>query len=750
MDPTKPYFQQPTNKQSALVAIGWIEQYRKSKMRYVWKEVLASLVQGQKPGEETTLWIQREFVNATTMQNELEPLHQIPLKMVENITLKEDTTDNQFALRIYNSTDEFVFRCADSPVDSLRWVQILKKFLAASKGKPSTKFDEKKEAPPAPPDLLDQHHHQTHTAGSVSSNSSNMTIRELRAICHGAGINTAGMERTQLEEAADEVRRRGTFFSHNGSTQQHSFPFPTPAASSAPPYFSQPHSTGTSLSASIHELRAICHGAGINTAGMERKELEAAAENVKRRGTFFDAPPPGMHAPSSDAWRHEEKRRQQDQQAAMERQKQQEDIQRKAAAAAAAEEQRKRSEQARRKAEEEARLQVMEQEKQRKLEQEARQRALAAEQERQRKLEEEARIRAIMAEQERRRKLEEETRRRAMLAEQERQRKLEEDARIRALAAEQERQRKLEEEARRRALAVEQERQRRLAEEAMKRAAEEESRRRAAAAAAEQLRWQRAEEERQKAAAEQHRRHQEQQAAWQRQQEEEKKRRQADQWAQIPSTHAHQQSSWNSSRQNSNNRQQHHWNPPQAQQRASSQHHPRAPPPQQQQYSSRQQHPKAPPPQQQHQQSSSPASKKYAAMANGTNGDDQATMTKLKHGILLQWALQPPQMQILRSIDVLITTIHSIFPPALGVPGHPYFQKWKPLQRNDIVGASGLPDDEKLKKSVRKIRFFLHPDKLPNDLTEEQKFMTKMLWDITSDAWEEHEKKKEDLGWVRN
>jgi hypothetical protein len=104
---------------------------------------------------------------------------------------------------------------------------------------------------------------------------------------------------------------------------------------------------------------------------------------------------------------------------------------------------------------------------------------------------------------------------------------------------------------------------------------------------------------------------------------------------------------------------------------------------------------------------------------------------------------------MLKPIDALITTIHNVFPPALGVSGHAYFRKWKPIVASDITGASGLPDDEKLKKSVRKIRFFLHPDKLPRDLNEEQQFMTKMLWDVTSDAWEEHEKRKEELGWVK-
>jgi len=137
-------------------------------------------------------------------------------------------------------------------------------------------------------------------------------------------------------------------------------------------------------------------------------------------------------------------------------------------------------------------------------------------------------------------------------------------------------------------------------------------------------------------------------------------------------------------------------------------------------------------------------------MANQSDENDgQVTITKIKHSILIQWALQPPQLQMLRPIAALVTTIHTVFPPALGVSGHVYFKKWKNLAREDIADVSnGQPDEPKLKKAVRKIRFFLHPDKLPHDLNEEQKFMVKMLWDIVSDAWEEYQKNKEDLDWV--
>lgn len=136
-------------------------------------------------------------------------------------------------------------------------------------------------------------------------------------------------------------------------------------------------------------------------------------------------------------------------------------------------------------------------------------------------------------------------------------------------------------------------------------------------------------------------------------------------------------------------------------------------------------------------------------MASQSDDDGQAAITKIKHSILIQWALQPPQLQMLRPIAALVTTIHTVYPPALGVSGHDYFKKWKPITREELAGVNGLPEEAKLKKAVRKIRFFLHPDKLPHDLDEEQKFTVKMLWDITNDSWEEYQKHKEELDWVK-
>jgi hypothetical protein len=136
-------------------------------------------------------------------------------------------------------------------------------------------------------------------------------------------------------------------------------------------------------------------------------------------------------------------------------------------------------------------------------------------------------------------------------------------------------------------------------------------------------------------------------------------------------------------------------------------------------------------------------------MANQPEDNGQAALTKLKHDILIQWALQPPQMQMLRSVDLLISTIHNVFPPFRNVPAHDYFTKWKPVTRESVLNDKGIIDADKLKKAVRKLRFFLHPDKLPKDLNSEQQFMVKMLWDIANDAWDEYEKSKADLDWIK-
>ena len=128
----------------------------------------------------------------------------------------------------------------------------------------------------------------------------------------------------------------------------------------------------------------------------------------------------------------------------------------------------------------------------------------------------------------------------------------------------------------------------------------------------------------------------------------------------------------------------------------------------------------------------------------GEEKESTARSSFLKREILLNWALQPPGYQQLKPIDQLICSIHTAYPPAFGTTAHSYFDGWKVITREDIFDDGGggdnllfLPDEIKLKKAIRKVRFFLHPDKLPRDLNDEQGFVCKLLWDVTNDAFED-------------
>lgn len=142
---------------------------------------------------------------------------------------------------------------------------------------------------------------------------------------------------------------------------------------------------------------------------------------------------------------------------------------------------------------------------------------------------------------------------------------------------------------------------------------------------------------------------------------------------------------------------------------------------------------------------------KYRNMSQQTQQDDSPSMqSALKRNILLNWALQPPAYQILRTIDELLCSIHMVYPPAFGLSAHSYFESWKLIPRADICcNTSGQLDDEKIKKAVRKLRFFLHPDKLPRDLSGDQAFTCKLLWDVTNDAFEDYKTSRDTLDWLQ-
>ena len=101
-------------------------------MRVVWKDVLASLVEGRRPGEETTLWIQRQVVDpATGKVTGLEALHQVPMKWLEDVNYVDIYGDHRFTLKVYNIAEEFYFRTRDEQ-SAQSWVLTLRSARDAS------------------------------------------------------------------------------------------------------------------------------------------------------------------------------------------------------------------------------------------------------------------------------------------------------------------------------------------------------------------------------------------------------------------------------------------------------------------------------------------------------------------------------------------------------------------------------------------------------------------------------------------
>lgn len=117
-----------------------------------------------------------------------------------------------------------------------------------------------------------------------------------------------------------------------------------------------------------------------------------------------------------------------------------------------------------------------------------------------------------------------------------------------------------------------------------------------------------------------------------------------------------------------------------------------------------------------------------------SNGGDNGDVGTLEKRIVKVWAKRPPKFNELRSLGELLQTVQVLtFPPALGVEPHDYFDKWKPLC---VTGSNGSVQEEVAKRALRKAKFFLHPDKLPKNLTEKQTLLFKTLWDVFGEAEE--------------
>jgi hypothetical protein len=107
------------------------------------------------------------------------------------------------------------------------------------------------------------------------------------------------------------------------------------------------------------------------------------------------------------------------------------------------------------------------------------------------------------------------------------------------------------------------------------------------------------------------------------------------------------------------------------------------------------------------------------------------TGAELVTAIETTWAKQPPAFQMTKPLVELLATM----PATLALVAH--HEHFTPkLQQPFAVTALERGGSDVLKRAVRKIRFVLHPDRLPQDLTAEQRLWCRTLWDTISDAWD--------------
>ena len=99
------------------------------------------------------------------------------------------------------------------------------------------------------------------------------------------------------------------------------------------------------------------------------------------------------------------------------------------------------------------------------------------------------------------------------------------------------------------------------------------------------------------------------------------------------------------------------------------------------------------------------------------------------------WSHKPPDWKRLNPMEKLLVDVPTLFPATNDfVEDHEYFDKWKEFSEDAFAGESGDELKNLLKRAARKAKFFLHPDKLPNDLTESQTTLFKSIWDVIQES----------------
>ena len=88
----------------------------------------------------------------------------------------------------------------------------------------------------------------------------------------------------------------------------------------------------------------------------------------------------------------------------------------------------------------------------------------------------------------------------------------------------------------------------------------------------------------------------------------------------------------------------------------------------------------------------------------------------------------------LRPLHELLFEAPVLMPPNNPlVKHHEYFDKWKVLHRDAFQDEDGTSDGV-VQKVARRCKIFLHPDKWPSDLCDDQKFLLQSMWDVFQES----------------
>jgi len=153
------------------------------------------------------------------------------------------------------------------------------------------------------------------------------------------------------------------------------------------------------------------------------------------------------------------------------------------------------------------------------------------------------------------------------------------------------------------------------------------------------------------------------------------------------------------------------------------------------------QHPPAYPHQRSPTQATPQSSQSSSAAAIPNTGKKPTTSSELNMALEQSWSKQPPAFTQLQPLPQLLSTLKATFDL---VESHVYFEtKFHAFSPVSFSGGGAHSTYSVLKKAVRKMRLFLHPDKLPKDLTELQALLCQSLWNTLSEAWDVYENEQQ-------